>query len=164
MTTGIDFNELLAYTEEENRRWKRWLSQHPEALAVSAGIAGEDDVAGLLVHIFAVELRYAERLLGLPITDYEKLRSSNLDQIFGIAEDARKKFKQFLASAKKEDMEAVISFETRSAGTLSASKRKILAHAMLHGVRHWAQIATALRKAGYKQDWQHDFLFSQALP
>ena len=116
------------------------------------------------MHIFAVELRYAERLLGLPITDYEQLRSSNLDQIFGIAEDARKKFKQFLASAKKEDMEAVISFETRSAGTLSASKRKILAHAMLHGVRHWAQIATALRKAGYKQDWQHDFLFSQALP
>ena len=164
MTTGIDFHELLAYTEEENRRWKRWLQQHPESLTVSAGIAGEDNVAGLLVHIFAVELRYAERLLGLPVTEYEKLRSSNLEQIFDIAEDARKKFNQFLATAKQHDMDEVMTFETRSAGTLSASKRKILAHAMLHGVRHWAQIATALRKAGYKQDWQHDFLFTQALP
>jgi len=164
VTTGIDFHELLAYTEEENRRWKRWLQQHPESLTVSAGIAGEDNVAGLLVHIFAVELRYAERLLGLPVTEYEKLRSSNLEQIFDIAEDARKKFNQFLATAKQHDMDEVMTFETRSAGTLSASKRKILAHAMLHGVRHWAQIATALRKAGYKQDWQHDFLFTQALP
>ena len=163
MTTGLDFHELLAYTEEENRRWKRWLEQHPEALAVSAGIAGEDDVAGLLVHIFAVELRYAERITGLPVSEYDKLRSANLDQIFGIADDARKKFKQFLATAKQQDLDQVMTFETRSAGMVSASKRKILAHAMLHGVRHWAQIATALRKAGYKQDWQHDFLFTQAL-
>ena len=35
---------------------------------------------------------------------------------------------------------------------------------MLHGIRHWAQIATALRKAGYKQDWPHDFIFTEAVP
>lgn len=163
MTAGIDFEELLAYTHEENQHWKRWLEQHPEALAVSAGIAGEDDVAGLLVHIFAVELRYAERLLEQPASPYEKLRSSNLDQIFAIADDARSRYKQFLANTNQADLDKVVTFETRSAGTLSASKRKILAHALLHGVRHWAQISTALRKAGYKQDWQHDFLFTKAI-
>lgn len=163
MNAGVNFEELLAYTEEENQHWKRWLNQHPEALAVSAGIAGEDDVAGLLVHIFAVELRYAERLLEQPATSYEQLRSSNLDQIFAIADNARKLYKQFLAKTDQADLDKIVSFETRSAGTLTASKRKILAHAMLHGVRHWAQIATALRKAGYKQDWGHDILFSKAL-
>ena len=163
MHAGVNFEELLAYTEEENQHWKRWLKQHPEALAVSAGIAGEDDVAGLLVHIFAVELRYAERLLDLPVTSYEDVRSSNLDQIFGIADKARANYKQFLAKTDQADLNKVLTFETRSAGTLTASKRKILVHAMLHGVRHWAQIATALRKAGYKQDWGHDILFSKAL-
>jgi uncharacterized damage-inducible protein DinB len=163
MNAGVDFNELLAYTDEENQHWKRWLKQHPEALAVSAGIAGEDDVAGLLVHIFAVELRYAERLLEQPATSYEQLRSSNLDQIFAIADNARRLYQQFLAQTDQVDLDRILTFETRSAGTLTASKRKILAHAMLHGVRHWAQIATALRKAGYKQDWQHDFLFSKAV-
>lgn len=163
MNPGVNFDELLAYTDDENQHWKRWLKQHPEALAVSTGIAGEEDVAGLLVHIFAVELRYAERLLEQPATPYEKLRSSNLDEIFGIASRAREQFKQFLAQTDQQDLAKVLTFETRSAGTLSASKRKILAHALLHGVRHWAQIATALRKAGYKQDWQHDFLFATAL-
>jgi uncharacterized damage-inducible protein DinB len=35
-----------------------------------------------------------------------------------------------------------------------------LFHALLHGVRHWAQLSTYLRQKGYKQDWQHDFIFS----
>jgi uncharacterized damage-inducible protein DinB len=163
MTTGVTFLELLQYSDEENQRWKQWFQRHPEALAVSAGIAGKDDVAGLLLHIFAVELRYAERLSGVPTTPDEKLRSENLDRLFAITEDARKKMKQFLANAKPEEMNESLTFQTLSSGTQTASKRKILAHALLHGVRHWAQIATTLRRAGYKQDWQHDFLFSEAM-
>ncbi|HMC32582.1 MAG TPA: hypothetical protein VKL99_17220 [Candidatus Angelobacter sp.] len=33
-------------------------------------------------------------------------------------------------------------------------------HALLHSVRHWAQLSTHLRQKGYKQDWQHDFMAS----
>jgi uncharacterized damage-inducible protein DinB len=40
----------------------------------------------------------------------------------------------------------------------------MFAHAMLHGVRHWAQLATALREAGHGTDWGHDFLFSDVMP
>jgi uncharacterized damage-inducible protein DinB len=163
MAASINFEELLQYTDAENQRWKQWFQRHPEALAVSAGIAGKDDVAGLLLHIFAVELRYAERLSGLPTTPDDKLRGENVDRLFAITEEARKKMKQFLASTKPEEMNQSLTFQTLSAGTQTASKRKILAHALLHGVRHWAQIATTLRRAGYKQDWQHDFLFSEAM-
>jgi uncharacterized damage-inducible protein DinB len=46
---------------------------------------------------------------------------------------------------------------------MKASRRKCFTHAFLHGTRHWAQLATALRLAGYKQDWQHDFIFSPAM-
>jgi hypothetical protein len=31
------------------------------------------------------------------------------------------------------------------------------------GVRHWAQLSTYLRQKGYKQDWQHDFIFSAVI-
>jgi uncharacterized damage-inducible protein DinB len=53
-----------------------------------------------------------------------------------------------------------LTFPTRTAGTLTASRRKIFIHALLHGVRHWAQLAACLRQQGYKQDWQHDFIFT----
>jgi uncharacterized damage-inducible protein DinB len=33
----------------------------------------------------------------------------------------------------------------------------------MHGIRHWAQLATLLRQAGYKTDWSHDLLMSDAL-
>ncbi len=55
----------------------------------------------------------------------------------------------------------MLTFETRTAGTLSSSKRKIVAHVLLHGVRHWAQIATLLRQKGYRQDWLHDFIVTE---
>ena len=53
-----------------------------------------------------------------------------------------------------------LTFPTRSAGEFTASRRKIFIHALLHGVRHWAQLSIHLRQKGYKQDWMHDFISS----
>ncbi len=39
----------------------------------------------------------------------------------------------------------------------------MLTHAVVHAIRHWAQLATLLRQQGYKTDWQHDVLFSDAI-
>jgi uncharacterized damage-inducible protein DinB len=36
-------------------------------------------------------------------------------------------------------------------------------HVFLHGIRHWGQIATALRQAGHRQPWEHDWLLSDAV-
>ncbi len=69
----------------------------------------------------------------------------------------------YLAKATDEDLATVIEFPTRTAGIIRASKRKIFAHAMLHGVRHWAQLATALREAGYPTNWGKDFLYSPVM-
>jgi len=33
----------------------------------------------------------------------------------------------------------------------------------VHGVRHWAQIATVLRQNDYPQDWPHDVIFTDAM-
>lgn len=107
-------------------------------------------------------LRYAERLLGEPVTPYEEL-PTDAKRIFAVADTAFAKLKTFLDTAKEEDWKVVIEFPTRSAGTLSASRKKIFIHSLLHSIRHWAHLATALRVAGFKQDWQHDFLMSETM-
>ncbi len=163
METGITFQELMHYTEAETRRWHGFFQQHPRSLDFEVGIADAKDIRGIIVHIFAVELRYAQRLLGATPTPYEQLPTGSLDEIFSIGDTARHKIKQYLAQASDTELRTVLTFETRTAGTLSSSKRKIIAHTLLHSTRHWAQIATALRQHGYKQDWPHDFIFTDAL-
>ena len=63
---------------------------------------------------------------------------------------------------KADDLDRELTFPTLTAGTLSASKRKIVTHMLLHGVRHWAQLAAALREAGFAQS-RHDFIFSNVV-
>ena len=58
-------------------------------LDVPLSIALAKNVREFLLHIFAVELRYAERLEGLPITDYETLATGSVAELFGIGERAR---------------------------------------------------------------------------
>lgn len=46
--------------------------------------------------------------------------------------------------------------------SLKATLRKLVAHVLIHEIRHWAQIATLCRFAGLRGEF-HDFLFSPVL-
>ena len=72
-------------------------------------------------------------------------------------------YREYFAAATDEDLASVMEFPTRTAGIVRASKRKIVMHALLHSVRHWAQLATALREAGYPTNWGKDFLYSPVM-
>ena len=71
--------------------------------------------------------------------------------------------REFLSIADDAALLEVIALQTVSAGTLHASRRKLLTHILLHSMRHWAQLTSLLREAGYKTDWPKDFLFSEAI-
>ena len=160
----ISFQDLLSANEAETQKWRTWFEQQSAAvLDVPLSIALAKNVREFLLHIFAVELRYAERLAGLPITDYEALPKGSVNELFGIGARARAMYRDYLATTTDEDLAAAMEFPTRTAGTIRASKRKMFAHAMLHGVRHWAQLATALREAGYAASWGKDFLYSPVM-
>jgi uncharacterized damage-inducible protein DinB len=160
----ISFTELLAANEAETRNWRKWFDGQPASvLDVPLSIALAKNVREFLLHIFAVELRYAERLQGLPVTAYETLPTGNIADLFGIGDKARAMYREYMARAGDKDLATVIEFPTRTAGMLRSSKRKIFLHAMLHGVRHWAQLATALREAGYPTNWAKDFLYSEVM-
>ncbi len=160
----ISFADLLAANEAETQKWRKWFDEQPATvLDVPLSIALAKNVREFLLHIFAVELRYAERLAGLPITDYETLPTGSVAELFGIGDRARGMYRDYLAKATDDDLASIMEFPTRTAGIIRSSKRKMFAHAMLHGVRHWAQLATALREACYPTNWGKDFLYSPVM-
>ena len=160
MDPGISFTDLLAYNAGENDQWKRWFAANPAALDLPCDAAGAGTVRKLVLHIFATELFFATRLLDEPRPDYENLPHSTLDELFAITTQAREKVKQFMASAAPDQWTTPIPLGFRD---IKASKRKMLMQAIMHSIHHRAQLATALRQQGFKQDWTHDFIASKAI-
>jgi uncharacterized damage-inducible protein DinB len=157
---------LLAWNRAETRRWHAWFAAHPAALEVSMGPgagAGTASVRKAIHHTFAVDLRYGQRLVGLPVSAFEHIEAGDLDALFALAERAHGLLDGWLARATDAELERVHTFTTLSAGERTATGRKILVHACTHHVRHWAQIATVLRANGCKSDWPHDFLLTDAM-
>lgn len=161
---ALTVRELLDYTRAETEHWHRWLAAQPPAvLELPAGAGRTATVRGLIHHIVVVERRYTDRLRGEPVTNYEDVPNAPLDTLFAAFSDTRGRLDAWLASASEADLARRMEFQTLSAGTLTASTRKIVVHLLLHGVRHWAQLATTLRQHGHATDWPHDILMSDAL-
>lgn len=161
---ALTFRELLDYTAAETAHWHRWLAGGRTGLLdLPAGDERTATVRGLLQHIFAVERRYADRLLGEPVTPYEAIDTRDVTTLFAAGADARQRLERYLTGATAADLARRVEFETLSAGMQSASARKIVAHVLIHGIRHWAQLATILRQHGEAADWMHDLLMSDAL-
>jgi len=159
---ALSYFELLAYTNEETRRWRQYFDQNPKALDVQVG--GErTDVRGLVTHIFISEYRWGQVLMGEKPTPADSFKPQSIDEIWAIYATARKRIETWLAAATPEELVILLTVKTASAGEVPASKRKVLTHSLVHGVRHWAQIAMALRQACFVSGWSHDFMFSPAL-
>jgi uncharacterized damage-inducible protein DinB len=162
---GLSFGELLDYSAEESNHWRDFFKKRPDALDLPCDIAGTKTVREVVLHIVAVQMRYAERLLNMPVTEFETLAARLAqgkpgEELFAFSRKSLEDLRSFAIAANDADWDGTLTFPTRSAGELTASRRKIFIHALLHGVRHWAQLSTHLRQKGYKQDWQHDFMAS----
>lgn len=162
-TAAITLEELLVDNEAATDKWKAWFAANPAALDVSCSIYNSGTVRGLLKHIFAVELRHSQRLLGQEVTSYDAIPVGSLDELVATHAQAIHNLRRFLADTNDASLLEVIPLQTVSAGTLHASRRKLFAHVQLHSMRHWAQLSSLLREAGYKTDWAKDFLFSDAM-
>jgi uncharacterized damage-inducible protein DinB len=161
----LSFDELLRHNQEETKRWHEFFRQHPDALDMTVDMAQSEDVRGMLVHIMAVEMLYAERIQGivrkkLSLTDFP---SGNVEELFSTGVKAREMFRDLLTRYTDAEWNEVITFGTKTSGGLTGSRRKMFAHALFHSMRHWAQLATTLRQNGLKQDWQHDFIFTKVM-
>ena len=168
MMDGIRFTELLDYNAEETQHWKQWFATNPAAADLPVDIAGAGTIRHLLLHIFFVELHFANAVLGLAPADFQALRSQiekskskSVEELFAISEEATQKYREYFAKATPQDLATAVDLGSRL--NIKPSKRKLVTQALTHSIRHWAQLSTFFRQQGLKQDWIHDFLMSKAM-
>jgi uncharacterized damage-inducible protein DinB len=160
---GLAFHELLAWTAGENERWHRWFAAHADLLDLPYAEPPLGTVRALIGHIAFVEHRYAAILSGRTPPASGGGERDDVDTVFAYLAAGRHELARAIAGTAEGTLERTIDFMTLTAGPQRASARKVVAHALMHGIRHWAQLATVLREQGHRSDWSHDLLLSDAL-
>lgn len=160
---AIEFAELLRYTEEERAKWRRFFVEGDQALEIPLQPAGRFATVGKLVdHIFLVEQRHLQRLRGEKLAEHTGLTGSNAPPLFDYGASVRRELEQLVADLDSDQANEVRTVHVREQDW-SMTPRKLLFHILLHEIRHWAQIALAVRLAGIDPPGDHDLFFSRAL-
>ncbi len=153
---GLSGEQMLAWHQTTVAGWKLLVERSPEVLLVPCDVYGVNDLRGLLHHIAVVQLRYAERLAAEPESSYDKI-GMDAAAIFA----AHDRADELMAGRLRDtgfDWETRQEFETITWGRVSSSRAAMLAHALLHSIRHFAQAAMLARQAGYKPEFPMDYL------
>lgn len=163
MPLTLTYDELLRYTAGERGKWRAWFELHPQAVDAPVQPGGRFPTVGKLIdHIFLVERRHVQRLTGETLSEQTGLSGSNAPPLFDYGASVRRELEHFVRALAEDEIDEIREIELRDR-KWPTSRRKLLFHILLHETRHWAQIAVAVRLAGFEPPGEHDLLFSQAL-
>jgi uncharacterized damage-inducible protein DinB len=163
MSLTLSIDELLRYSAEERDTWRRWLSANPAAIEAPVQAGGRFATVGKLIdHIFLVERRHLQRLRQQPLATATGLTGNNAPPLFDYGASVRREMEQFIRSLEDHEVDEIRTIEVREQ-QWPMTPRKLLFHILLHEVRHWAQIALAVRLGGFEPPGDHDLFFSHAL-
>jgi uncharacterized damage-inducible protein DinB len=162
--TAVTLEDLLADFEATAAKWKKFFVANPGAAEVATDIANSGNIGAVVWHSYAGSLRLSLRLLGEPVIDLEGASPvKNLDSAWALQDRAAANLRRFLEATNEADLSEVFHLQTRTAGEISASRRKICLHIFVHAMRHWAQIGPIVRQNGFPPGWGQDILFSSAI-
>ncbi len=161
MPLSISAEKLVAWNDDTAQHWRNFILANPLILVQLCDIRNGKTVADTLQHIVAVELRYAQRLTGLPESPYGEIPKNSINSLHSAHELAFSLIRNLLADPSF-DWSAELLFDTISLGRIRASRETILVHLTLHSIRHYAQLATLVRQLGFKPTWPMDYLFTAA--
>jgi uncharacterized damage-inducible protein DinB len=164
MSPAITHEEPLAWNLQSANFWKAHLDANPALLQLPCGIGGNVDVEAFVRHIWGVELLWSQRIAGLQEANKDAWPAGPLAALFDLHLEALRNFRALLDNPAR-DWNARLDLD-RSGIPLELrypTHRKALAHALLHSQRHWAQLATLVRNAGFPSGFKGDLLLSSAL-
>jgi len=162
MTGAVDLQNLIAYSDHERAKWKTWLAADPAtrlAIPFQSG-ARFPTVGSLLNHVFWVEERHLARLEGNLVPETAGAPEHDLDALFEYADRVRATLSQFVATADTRRINEPITFSLRGGPLMKVLRRKLATHILLHEIRHFAQLAYAVRIAGHEPPGEHDYFFA----
>jgi uncharacterized damage-inducible protein DinB len=162
MSGAVDFLNLLAYTDHERAKWKTWLAVDPTSrlgIPFQSG-ARFPTVGGLLNHVFWVEERHLARLEGQPVPDTTGIPDNDLNALFEFGDRVRANLRRYVTTVDDKRFSEPITFSLRGSPMITVLRRKLAAHILLHEIRHFAQIAYAVRVAGHEPPGDHDYFFA----
>lgn len=164
MTPTVTLDEMLAWSNEAAEGWRTHFTANPSQLELPCDIGGAATVQAFLRHIWSAELRWAQRIAGLPVTDRAVMPTGPLDALYTLHTESVAILRSSLDNTSF-DWNSIVSVELPSLGhgVQSFTRRKLAAHAFFHSQRHYAQLATLLRQAGHPAAVRGDLLFSAAL-
>jgi uncharacterized damage-inducible protein DinB len=158
---GISLAELLAWNDEAAHSWRNHLEANPALLEVACDIGNTGNVLGFVRHIWGVELRWVNRLAGLEDTG---LATGPVETLFAMHIEANDKYKRLIEGPESAWGEPyVLKVDSIPEDKRSVSRRKIAGHSLFHSQRHYAQLATLARTAGFPAQFRGDLLLSAAL-
>jgi uncharacterized damage-inducible protein DinB len=164
MNPAITLEELLAWSHESSNFWQLLLDANPTLLDLPCGIGGALNVQEFVRHIWGVDLIWSQRIAGLPETKKDAWPTGPLDALFDLHLEAMRNLRALLDDPVRDWNKR---FELDRPGMPPELRypthRKILAHALLHSQRHWAQLARLVRTAGFPSGFKGDLLLSSAL-
>ena len=164
MPASITLDELLAWCDEAAAAWRAHFDSNPSQLELPCDIGGAATVQALVRHVWGVELLWAQRIAGLPVTDRAGMPAGPLDALYTLHAKGVAILREVLGNAGF-DWEEVVSLDIPrlGPGPHAFTRRKLAAHALVHSQRHYAQLATLLRQAGHPAAVRGDLLLSSAL-
>jgi uncharacterized damage-inducible protein DinB len=161
MSAAVDLQNLIAYTDHERTKWKTWLAADPSRLAIRFQSGARFPTVGsLLNHVFWAEERHLARLEGNPVPETSGAPDNDLTGLFGYADRVRAELRRFVTTADDRRISEPITFALRGGPQVTVLRRKLAAHILLHEIRHFAQIAYAVRVAGHEPPGEHDYFFA----
>jgi uncharacterized damage-inducible protein DinB len=166
---NLTIAELLDYTDEERAKWQAWFAaQGNDPLKIALSNETHSSIGVLIMHIFWAELWYAYWMRGEPFTpegeivkQHKDTPNDQAEAIFRFGQLARASMRSFTDAAQPEDWER--GYELKVMGFhMLGPVRKLIAHILIHEIRHWAQVALAVRQHGLAPPGNHDLLFSES--
>ena len=165
MALSLTIEHLLSYTSGERAKWEQWFQDHPPA-SLDAPVQRQgdfNDVWRLMHHLFLVEKRHLQRLKQeSPLMEQIGVARHDVIKLFAFGRTVREDLTAFIHAASDAELDRTLDVTYRNRA-FQFTARKLVFHILFHEIRHWAQIATAVRNAGFPPPGFHDFLFSDAM-
>ena len=162
MSVSVDLQHLISYSDHERAKWKSWIAADSSsrlAIPFQSG-ARFPTVGSLLNHVFWVEERHLSRLEGHPLPDTAGAPENDLTALFEYGDRVRENLRRYITTVEEKRFSEPITFALRGGPMTTVLRRKLAAHILLHEIRHFAQIAYAVRVAGHEPPGEHDYFFA----